>query len=112
MLPARWVGKRLAAISRESMQLNAAMSQTMTERFNVAGALLVKIFGRPEEESAQFSAKAARVRDIGITSAMWPVSCTLLLSTMAVRLPRPNLGAAMAASQIWPSCSSPSPSST
>ena len=56
------------AITRESMQLNAAMSQTMTERFNVSGALLVKIFGRPADESAQFGAKAGRVRDIGITS--------------------------------------------
>src|SRR5471030_2608637 len=71
ILPARWVGGRLAAITRESMQLNAAMSQTMTERFNVAGALLVKIFGRPQDESSQFSAKAGRVRDIGITSAMY-----------------------------------------
>jgi ATP-binding cassette subfamily B protein len=71
VLPARWVGRRLATITRESMQLNAAMSQTMTERFNVAGALLVKIFGRLDEESSAFSDKAARVRDIGITSAMY-----------------------------------------
>ena len=71
VLPARWVGARLAAITRESMQLNAAMSQTMTERFNVAGALLVKIFGRPSDESEQFSTKAGRVRDIGITSALY-----------------------------------------
>jgi ATP-binding cassette subfamily B protein len=83
VLPARWVGKRLAAISRESMQLNAAMSQTMTERFNVAGALLVKIFGRPEEESAQFSTKAARVRDIGITSAMLSRIFFTALTTVA-----------------------------
>jgi ATP-binding cassette subfamily B protein len=71
IFPARWVGKRLASITRESMQLNAAMSQTMTERFNVAGALLVKIFGRPDDESDAFSAKASRVRDIGILSAMY-----------------------------------------
>ncbi len=71
VLPARWMGRRLASISRESMQLNAAMSQTMTERFNVAGALLVKIFGRPREESKGFADKAGRVRDIGITSAMY-----------------------------------------
>jgi ATP-binding cassette subfamily B protein len=71
ILPARFVGRRLAAITREAMQLNAEMSQTMTERFNVSGALLVKIFGRLPEESAQFSAKAQRVRDIGITSAMY-----------------------------------------
>jgi ATP-binding cassette subfamily B protein len=71
VIPARIVGRRLAVITRESMQLNAAMSQTMTERFNVAGALLVKIFGRLPEETEQFSAKASRVRDIGITSAMY-----------------------------------------
>jgi len=83
VLPARWVGGRLAAITRESMQLNAAMSQTMTERFNVAGALLVKIFGRPDEESAQFSAKAGRVRDIGITSAMYSRIFFASLTTVA-----------------------------
>jgi len=71
ILPARWVGRRLQVVTREAMQLNAQMSQTMTERFNVAGALLVKIFGRLPEESEQFSAKAARVRDIGVVSAMY-----------------------------------------
>ncbi len=71
VLPARRVGRRLAEISRESMQLNAAMSQTMTERFNVAGALLVKIFGRPAEEVGGFGQKAARVRDIGVVQAMY-----------------------------------------
>src|SRR6266540_5256016 len=70
-LPARWVGRKLQVITRESMQLNAEMSQTMTERFNVAGALLVKIFGRLPEESDHFAGKAARVRDIGVTSAMY-----------------------------------------
>ncbi len=71
VLPARLLGRRLAVISREAMTLNAEMGQTMTERFNVSGALLVKIFGRLPDESAQFSSKASRVRDIGITSAMY-----------------------------------------
>jgi len=71
ILPARWVGRRLQVVTREAMQLNAQMSQTMTERFNVAGALLVKVFGRLPEESEQFSAKATRVRDIGVVSAMY-----------------------------------------
>jgi ATP-binding cassette, subfamily B, bacterial len=71
ILPARFVGRRLADISRESMQLNAAMSQTMTERFNVAGALLVKIFGRYDAETATFSGAAGRVRDIGVVQAMY-----------------------------------------
>ncbi len=71
LVPARWVGRKLADITRESMQLNAGMSQTMTERFNVSGALLVKIFGRLDDESRQFSERASRVRDIGVTSAMY-----------------------------------------
>ncbi len=71
VIPARLVGARLAVITRESMQLNAAMSQTMTERFNVSGALLVKIFGRLPEELGEFSRKAARVRDIGVRQAMY-----------------------------------------
>ena len=52
ILPARLVGRRLQRLTRESMQLNAEMGSMMTERFNVAGALLVKLFGRPREESA------------------------------------------------------------
>jgi ATP-binding cassette subfamily B protein len=71
VVPARVLGRRLASISREAMVLNAEMGQTMTERFNVSGALLVKIFGRLPEESEQFSRRAARVRDIGVTQAMY-----------------------------------------
>ncbi len=71
VLPARRVGKRLAAITRESYQLDATMNATMTERFGVAGALLVKLFGRPDDEAERFSARAARVRDIGIEQAMY-----------------------------------------
>ena len=83
ILPARWVGRRLAAITREAMQTNASMSQTMTERFNVSGALLVKIFGRPAEESAAFAAKAGRVRDIGVVSAMYSRIFFASLTTVA-----------------------------
>ncbi|RIQ28152.1 ABC transporter ATP-binding protein [Jiangella rhizosphaerae] len=71
LLPARFIGRKLADISREAMQLNAAMSQTMTERFNVSGALLVKIFGRYQDETAEFSGAAGRVRDIGIVQALY-----------------------------------------
>jgi ATP-binding cassette subfamily B protein len=70
LLPARWMGRRLQAQTREQMQLNADMSSMMTERFNVSGALLVKLFGRPEEEQSSFSGRAARVRDIGVQIAM------------------------------------------
>ncbi|WP_395106404.1 ABC transporter ATP-binding protein [Actinomadura sp. SCN-SB] len=71
VLPAKWVGKRLSRISREQMQLDAEMSSLMTERFNVAGAMLAKLYGRPAEEEENFSDRAARVRDIGIVSAMY-----------------------------------------
>jgi ATP-binding cassette subfamily B protein len=70
LIPARFFGRKIAAMTRESMNLNAQMSSTMTERFNVAGALLVKLFGRPDEEAAAFSVKARRVADIGIRIAM------------------------------------------
>ena len=71
MLPARRVGRGLQAITREGMQLNASMNNTMTERFNVAGALLVKLFGNHRREAADFSDRAGRVRDIGIRRAMY-----------------------------------------
>jgi ATP-binding cassette, subfamily B, bacterial len=84
ILPARLVGRRLQRLTRESMQLNAEMGSTMTERFNVAGAMLVKLFGRPRTESALFSQRAARVRDIGVVQTMYGsvffVSLTLLTS--------------------------------
>ena len=71
VLPAKRVGRRLSAITRESYGLNAQMNNTMTERFNVSGALLVKLFGRPREERDAFESKAGRVRDIGVTQAMY-----------------------------------------
>ena len=82
LLPARRVGRRLQRLTRESMQLDAAMGSTMTERFNVAGAMLVKLFGRPRQESEVFAERAGRVRDIGVTQAMYGqvffISLTLL----------------------------------
>jgi ATP-binding cassette subfamily B protein len=84
ILPARLVGRRLQRLTRESMQLNAEMGSTMTERFNVAGAMLVKLCGRPGEESTLFAGRAARVRDIGVVQAMYGqvffVALTLLTS--------------------------------
>ncbi|ROP29076.1 ABC transporter ATP-binding protein [Couchioplanes caeruleus] len=71
IIPARRVGKRLAEITRESYNLDAKMNATMTERFNVSGALLVKLFGRPETEAARFGERAQRVRDIGVQQAMY-----------------------------------------
>jgi len=84
VIPARRIGARLQEITREGYNLNASMNATMTERFNVAGALLVKLFGRPDDEDASFRGRAARVRDIGVTSAMYGraffVSLTLVAS--------------------------------
>ncbi len=71
VVPAKRVGRRLSSITRESYGLNAQMNNTMTERFNVSGALLVKLFGRPRQEQRSFEHKAARVRDIGVTQAMY-----------------------------------------
>jgi len=71
IIPARRVGKRLADITRESYNLDAKMNATMTERFNVSGAMLVKLFGRPGAEASRFGERASRVRDIGIQQAMF-----------------------------------------
>jgi ATP-binding cassette subfamily B protein len=83
LIPARYVGRRLQKISREAMDLNASMNTTMTERFGVAGALLVKLFGRFDEETAGFSARAGRVRDIGVRTAMYRTTFMVGLSTLA-----------------------------
>jgi len=83
VLPARRIGRRLQAITRESYNLNASMNATMTERFNVAGALLVKLFGHPADEDISFRNRAARVRDIGITSAMYARAFFVALTLVA-----------------------------
>jgi ATP-binding cassette subfamily B protein len=70
IIPSRIVGRRLQQLSRESMRLNAEMNTTMTERFNVAGALLVKLFGRVDDEHQLFHDRAERVADIGVRTAM------------------------------------------
>jgi ATP-binding cassette subfamily B protein len=84
ILPARLVSRRMQRLTREGMQLDADMGSMMNERFNVAGAMLVKLFGRPEQEAKVFASKAARVRDIGVTQAMYGqvlfVALTLLAS--------------------------------
>jgi ATP-binding cassette subfamily B protein len=70
IIPARRIGRRLQDISREQMQHNAAMNTQMTERFNVSGAVLVKLFGSLDRESASFGRRADAVRDAGIRAAM------------------------------------------
>jgi len=70
LVPARVMGRRLAGLSHEAMNLNAELGTRMTERFNVAGALLVKLFGEPRIEDEQYSQRAGRVRDIGVRIAL------------------------------------------
>ncbi len=71
LFPARAVGRRLAKITRDAYNLNAEMTSTMSERFNVSGALLVKLYGRPGSEEGLFAERAGRVRDIGITQSLY-----------------------------------------
>jgi ATP-binding cassette, subfamily B, bacterial len=89
IFPARWMGRRLQAITRESYGLNAQMNTTMTERFNVAGALLVKLFGRSADEARGFEQKAGRVRDIGVQQAMYSrvfFTSLMLTATLATAI--------------------------
>jgi ATP-binding cassette subfamily B protein len=98
VLPAKWVGRKLAGITRERYELNGEMGQMMTERFNVSGALLVKLFGHPERESNSFSQTAGRVRDIGVTQAMYArvfMSSLGLLASLAIAVAY-GLGGVMA----------------
>jgi ATP-binding cassette subfamily B protein len=87
VLPARRVGRRLADLRREGADHNAAMGTQMTERFSAPGATLVKLMGRPHRESAEFAARAGRVRDIGVRSAMvqtYFVTALTLVSALAL----------------------------
>jgi ABC-type multidrug transport system fused ATPase/permease subunit len=70
LLPARRMGGTIAGLQREAANLNAGMTTQMTERFSAPGATLVKLFGRPAGERAEFGSRAARVRDIGVRTAM------------------------------------------
>ncbi|MDQ4116853.1 MAG: ABC transporter ATP-binding protein/permease [Actinomycetota bacterium] len=89
VLPARMMGRRLARLQREAAEHNAAMSTRMTERFSAPGATLIKLFGRPAQESAEFADRAVKVRDIGVRSAMvqWVfVTALTLASSLAVAM--------------------------
>ena len=70
LFPTKWVGRKLQGYTRQSFDINASMSATMTERFNVSGALLVSLYGNSKYEKNEFSAKARKVADIGISIAM------------------------------------------
>jgi ATP-binding cassette subfamily B protein len=83
LLPARRVGRKLGTLFQRGMELNAEMNMVMSERFNVAGAMLVKLFGRPEEEREGFESRAAQVRDIGIHQATYQRFFFITLSLTA-----------------------------
>ena len=70
LTPTKWVGRKLQSLTRESFNLNAQMSSTMTERFNVSGAMLVTLYGQPSQEKESFRSRARKVADIGITMAL------------------------------------------
>ncbi|WP_217553471.1 ABC transporter ATP-binding protein [Streptomyces sp. GbtcB6] len=89
VVPARRMGGRMARMQREAAALNADMGTRMTERFSAPGATLIKLFGRPEEESAEFTARAARVRDIGVRTATAQsvfMTALTLVSSLALAL--------------------------
>ncbi|MGA2348419.1 MAG: ABC transporter ATP-binding protein, partial [Candidatus Sulfotelmatobacter sp.] len=83
VLPARFWGRKLQSITRESFDLTASMNNLMVERFNVAGALLAKLFGRPQNEAKSFEEKAARVSDIGVKQALYARMFFTALMVMA-----------------------------
>lgn len=89
LIPARRMGSKLADLRREAAEHNAAMGTQMTERFSAPGATLVKLFGRPDEESREFALRAGRVRDIGVRTAMLQftfVTALTLVSSLALAL--------------------------
>ncbi|MFJ8853998.1 ABC transporter ATP-binding protein [Streptomyces sp. NPDC102437] len=89
VLPARRMGSRMARLQREAAAHNAAMGTRMTERFSAPGATLIKLFGRPADESAEFAVRAGRVRDIGVRTAMAQsafITALTLVSALALAL--------------------------
>lgn len=89
VVPARRTGTRMARLQREAATHNAAMGTQMTERFSAPGATLVKLFGKPADESAQFAERARRVRDIGVRTAMAQsafITALTLVSALALAL--------------------------
>jgi ATP-binding cassette, subfamily B, bacterial len=83
IVPARLVGRRLQRLTREQMQRNAELGSTMNERFNVAGAMLVKLFGRPDEEADLFASRAGGVRDIGVEASVYGLGLSIILGLLA-----------------------------
>ncbi|MEV0564806.1 ABC transporter ATP-binding protein [Dactylosporangium sp. NPDC050588] len=103
VLPARRMGTRLARLQREAATHNSAMSTQMTERFSAPGATLIKLFGRPSDESVEFAARAGRVRDIGVRTAMNQtvfITALTVVSSLALALVYGIGGVAALAGQL------------
>jgi ATP-binding cassette, subfamily B, bacterial len=83
ILPGKIVGRRLQRLVRESMQQDAEMGSLMNERFNVSGALLCKLYGRPDQEVRTFAGRAARVRDIGVSTSVYAELLLITVTTLA-----------------------------
>jgi len=83
IFPAKWVGRKMSGLTREQMELDAEMSTMMTERFNVAGAMVAKLYGRPADEAAVFAGRAGRVRDVGVTVGMYGTVFRVALGLVA-----------------------------
>jgi ATP-binding cassette subfamily B protein len=81
--PGKLIGKRLQRLARETMQLDAELGSMMNERFNVAGAILTKLYGRPDEESGLFARRAARIRDISVVTAVYGRTFGILMALLA-----------------------------
>lgn len=83
IIPAKRIGRKLQVITRDGFIVNASMSNTIAERFNVAGALVVKLFGRQDRERDEFASRAAQVRDIGVSSAVYGRALMVALGFVA-----------------------------
>lgn len=83
LTPVKLVGRRVQRLARETMQLDAELGSMMNERFNVAGAMLTKLYGRPEEESGQFIRRASRVRDIAVMTNVYGRALPIIVGTLS-----------------------------
>jgi ATP-binding cassette, subfamily B, bacterial len=81
--PAKLIGRRVQRLARETMQLDAELGSMMNERFNVAGAMLAKLYGRPAQESGQFTSRASRVRDIAVMTTVYGRALPIIMSIFA-----------------------------
>jgi ATP-binding cassette subfamily B protein len=84
IIPGKLIGRRLQRVSRERMQLDAELGSMLNERFNVAGAMLTKLYGRPDEESALFTGRAARVRDMNVVTALYGRMFGIIIGLLAM----------------------------